>query len=152
MNNKLQTVPNKFKNEVKQPIKNRSCVYDLHYHLVWVTKYRNKAFLSPTIAPLKNKLKQIASNNGITVQAIEVMPNHVHMLVSAKPKVSVTVMMSKLKGISGKWLFMNFPNEMHRIFWHHRIWSHTYYTGSVGNTTEAVVKHYVNTQKERPYQ
>ena len=146
-------VNGKFRNEVKKPTKDRSCVYDLHYHLVWVTKYRDKAFLSSKISnALKNELSKIARKNKITIQAMEIMPNHVHMLVSARPALSVTVMVKKFKGTTGKWLFDTFPKEMRSHFHHHHIWSHTYYAGSVGNTTETVVRHYVQTQKERPYQ
>src|SRR5699024_1430405 len=74
-----------------------------------------------------------------------------HLLISAKPKVSVTVMVKKLKGITGKWLFQAFPDEMRKYFWHSHIWSPNYYVGSVGNTTEAIVKKYIETQKERPF-
>lgn len=142
----------KFKNEVSKPIKERSYVYDLHYHIVWVTKYRNHAFNNDKIVnALKDKLLEIAKDNGYTIEAMEIMPNHVHLLISAKPKVSVTVMVKKLKGITGKWLFQTFPDEMHKYFWHSHIWSSSYYVGSVGNTTEAIVKKYIEMQKERPF-
>lgn len=79
------------------------------------------------------------------------MPNHVHVLISVKPKVSVTVIVKKLKGITGKWLFQTYPQKMNKYFWHGHIWSHSYYVGSVGNTTEDVIKNYINTQKTRPF-
>lgn len=142
----------KFQDEVSEPIKGRSYVYDLHYHLVWVTKYREKAFNSDEIInALKNKLLEIADENEITIEAMEIMPNHVHLLVSAKPKMSVTIMVKKLKGITGKWLFRAFPREMKQHFWHGHIWSHSYYVGSVGQTTESIIRRYIETQKERPF-
>lgn len=100
---------------------------------------------------LKDKIKGIAKDRDYTIEAIEVMPNHVHILISAKPKVAVTVMVKTLKGITGKWLFNTYPDEMNKYFWHGHIWSHSYYVGSVGNTTEAVIKHYIDTQHERPF-
>ena len=140
-----------FKPENKEPIHGRSYVYDLHYHLVWVTKYRNMAFNEQIQQALKDKIKEIAKDRDYTVEAIKVMPNHVHILISAKPKVAVTVMVKTLKGITGKWLFNTYPDEMNKYFWHGHIWSHSYYVGSVGNTTEAVIKHYIDTQHERPF-
>lgn len=140
-----------FKPENKEPIHGRSYVYDLHYHLVWVTKYRNMAFNEQIQQALKDKIKGIAKDRDYTIEAIEVMPNHVHILISAKPKVAVTVMVKTLKGITGKWLFNTYPDEMNKYFWHGHIWSHSYYVGSVGNTTEAVIKHYIDTQHERPF-
>lgn len=142
----------KFENEVSKPIKERSYVYDLHYHVVWVTKYRVHAFNTDKVVnALKDKLLEIAKDNGYTIEAMEIMPNHVHLLISAKPKVSITVLVKKLKGITGKWLFQAFPDEMRKYFWHSHIWSPSYYVGSVGNTTEAIVKKYIETQKERPF-
>lgn len=140
-----------FKPENKEPIHGRSYVYDLHYHLVWVTKYRNMAFNEQIQQALKDKIKEIAKDRDYTVEAIKVMPNHVHILISAKPKVAVTVMVKTLKGITGKWLFNTYPDEMNKYFWHGHIWSHSYYVGSVGNTTEAIIKHYIYTQHERPF-
>lgn len=140
-----------FKPEAKEPIHGRSYVYDLHYHLVWVTKYCEMTFNTDIQSALKKKLKEIAKDKGYTIEAIEVMPNHVHILISAKPKVSITVMVKTLKGITGKWLFNTYPDEMNKHFWHDHIWSHSYYVGSVGNTTEAVIEHYINTQHERPF-
>lgn len=82
----------KFQDEVSESIKGRSYVYDLHYHLVWVTKYREKAFNSDEIInALKNKLLEIADENEIKIEAMEIMPNYVHLLLSAKPKMSVRV-------------------------------------------------------------
>ncbi|WP_334117256.1 IS200/IS605 family transposase [Ligilactobacillus sp.] len=140
----------KFKDEVSEPIKGRSYVYDLHYHLVWVTKYRNKALTPQIQEALKDKLLEIAKENEVTVEAMEIMPNHVHILVSAKPKLSITVMIKKFKGITGKWLFKEFP-ELKNQFWHGHIWSPSYYVGSVGQTTEDVIKKYIKSQKERPF-
>ena len=140
-----------FKPENKEPIHGRSYVYDLHYHLVWVTKYRNMAFNEQIQQALKDKIKGIAKDRDYTIEAVEVMPNHVHILISAKPKVAVTVMVKTLKGIIGKWLFNTYPDEMNKYFWHGHIWSHSYYVGSVGNTTKAVIKHYIDTQHERPF-
>lgn len=140
-----------FKNEATKPLHGRSYTYDLHYHLVWVTKYRDKAFTPEIQQALKTKLVEIANDNGYTIQAIEVLENHVHILISAKPFVSVTVMIKKLKGISGLWLIKTFPMQMNKHFRHHHIWSPSYYVGSVGNTNEAIIKQYIVTQKERPY-
>ena len=78
------------------------------------------------------------------------MSNHVHLLVSAKPKLSVTIMVKKFKGITGKWLFEQFPS-LRKQFWHGHIWSPSYYVGSIGQTTEEVIKKYIKSQKERPF-
>lgn len=140
----------RFSDEVKKPIKGRSYVYDLHYHLVWVTKYRTQALTNEIQNALKDELLEIAQENEITIEAMEIMPNHVHLLVSAKPKVSVTVMVKKFKGITGKWLFKKFP-KLKQKFWHGHIWSPSYYVGSVGHITKDIIQRYINSQRERPF-
>lgn len=62
-----------------------------------MTKYRDKAFDPIIQKALKEKLIEIANDNDYTIQAIEVLENHVHLLISAKPVVSITVMVKKLK-------------------------------------------------------
>ena len=140
-----------FSLESINPEKGRTFVYDLHYHIVWVTKYRNKAFTNAKIvSALKDRLKFIAEKNDFKIEAIEIMPNHVHLLVSAKPKLSITDIVRNLKGNPSRWLFQNYP-ELRHFFWHNHIWSHTYYVGSVGNTSKDTIKNYINTQRRRPY-
>lgn len=129
----------------------RSYVYDLNYHLVWVTKYRERAFTPEIQKALKEKILEIAKENEYDIEELEVLENHVHVLVSAKPKVSVTVIVKKFKGITGKWLWSAFPNEMKQHFWHDHIWSPSYYVGSVGFTSKKTISKYITTQKERPY-
>lgn len=146
----MRMVEYKFEDEITEPIKGRSYVYDLHYHIVWVTKYRNKALTIEMQEALKNKLLEIAKDNDITIEAMEIVSNHVHLLVSAKPKLSVTIMVKKFKGITGKWLFEQFPS-LRKQFWHGHIWSPSYYVSSIGQTTEEVIKKYIKSQKERPF-
>lgn len=92
----------------------------------------------------------IANKNGFRIEAIEIMPNHVHLLVSAKPKLSITDIVKNLKGNSSRWLFQNYP-ELRDYFWHSHIWSHTHYVGSVGNTNKKTIEEYISTQRRRPY-
>ena len=100
---------------------------------------------------LKDKILQICRENEYTVKALEVMPTHVHILLSAKPKESVTNIVKKLKGITAKWLFEKYPETMKEYFWGGHVWSPSYYAGSIGVTTEAVVKKYIETQWNRPF-
>ncbi len=78
-----------FKNDEPDIIHERGYVYNLNYHIVWCTKYRNQALANPIIVDsLKDKILKICHENEYTVKALEIMPNHVHILVSAKPKVN----------------------------------------------------------------
>ncbi|MGN1407311.1 IS200/IS605 family transposase [Lactobacillus sp.] len=142
-----------FKDDEPEIVHGRGYVYNLNYHIVWCTKYQNQALQGTVVVnSLKNKILSICKENGYTVKALEIMPNHVHILISAPPTVSVTVMVKKLKGITAKWLFATFPDLMREKFWGGHIWSPSYYAGSIGVTTGAVVKKYIETQWDRSFQ
>ena len=69
----------------------RNYVYNFHFHLIWVTKYRQKAFTTPELVDeMKDILMHIASLNDVEIETMEVMPDHIHMLISFKPKYAPT--------------------------------------------------------------
>ena len=103
-----------FRNDEPDIIHGRGYVYNLNYHIVWCTKYRNQALANPIIVDsLKGKILQICRENEYTVKALEIMPTHVHILLSAKPKESVTNIVKKLKGITAK----KYLETMKEYFW-----------------------------------
>lgn len=127
-----------------------SSVSVLIYHLVWVTKYRNKALDKETRKLLDQKIGDICQENSCQVEALTVMPNHVHLEVVMPPWLSVTVLIKKLKGTTARWLFKVKP-ELREQFYHHHLWSPSYFARTVGNCSEETIKHYVETQWECPY-
>lgn len=126
-----------------------SSVSILIYHLVWVTKYRNKALDQETRQMLDQRIREILEENSCKAEALTVMPNHVHLEVVMPPWMSVTVLIKKLKGTTARWLFKQKP-ELREQFDHH-LWSPSYFARTVGNCSEETIKRYVETQWERPY-
>lgn len=98
-------------------IHGRTCVYNLNYHIVWCTKYRRKV-LNPEISSrLVELLKDVASEKGFTLVEAKVGEgDHVHCFVSAPPKLSVTDIARWLKGISGRYLLMEYPEQRKRLW------------------------------------
>ena len=81
----------------------RNYVYNFHFHLIWVTKYRQKAFTTPELVDeMKDILMHIASLNDVEIETMEVMPDHIHMLISFKPKYAPTDIVKALKGGSAR--------------------------------------------------
>ena len=69
----------------------RGYIYNFHFHLIWVTKYRNATFTTPALVnEMKDILRYIADLHDITIEKMEVMSDHVHMLISFKSKYSAT--------------------------------------------------------------
>ena len=125
----------------------RGYVYNLHYHLIWVTKYRNPCFISEELVnEMKQILKDIADSSEIEIEELEVMPEHVHLLLSFKPKYSITDVVKNLKGHSARIFLSNHPEIRKDSFWGGKLWSPSYYVGSVGNMSKETIRQYILNQ------
>lgn len=128
----------------------RTCVYNLNYHIIWGTKYRNKWMTADIESEIKDMLIDIADENGFSIDHIEIgLDDHVHLLVSAPPKLSVTVMVKCLKGTSSFRLFRKHP-ELKHFYWKtedRHIWSPSYFVESIGTTNQDAVAKYIDDQR-----
>lgn len=128
----------------------RTCVYNINYHIIWGTKYRNK-WMTPSLEDeIKQILHEIASENGFSISHIEIgLDDHVHLLVTAPPKISVTVIVKCLKGTSSFRLFRRHP-ELKEFYWQKNdryIWSSSYFVESIGSTNSDAVAKYIDDQR-----
>ena len=104
----------------------RTCVYNIGYHIVWSTKYRRKALTGAVADRCKALFTKIATEHDFEVRTMEVMPDHVHLFISAHPKYAPGELVKKLKGQSGRWLFMELP-ELSKKFRHGHSWNYSTY-------------------------
>ena len=126
----------------------RTCVYNINYHVVWPVKYRRK-ILSPEIEDyLKALVQQIAEDKGFTVHLFEAGEgDHIHYFVSAPPKMSVTMIVKYLKGITGRKLFEQFPGIRSKL-WKGQLWNHSYYVETIGSVSEENIRRYIEHQSK----
>ena len=137
----------KRKERIPDAIYERGYVYNFHFHLIWVTKYRNPAFTTPELVQeMKDILLRIAQLNDVTVEELDVMPEHVHMLISFKPKYTPTNIVKALKGGSARLFLKKHPEIKHDKFWGGHIWSRSYYMSTLGNMSKEVVAKYIQNQ------
>ena len=93
----------KKKERIPDAIYEQNYVYNFHFHLVWVTKYRKPAFTTPELVEeMKQLLIKIAQLNEVTIEQMEVMPEHVHLMISFKPKYAASNVVKALKGASAR--------------------------------------------------
>lgn len=124
----------------------RGSVHNLNYHLIWVTKYRESIFNTENkVNDMKEILKTLAGMKDIEIQSIEVMPDHIHLLVSSAPKVSVSEMVKVLKGASARNWFKEHP-ETKELLWGGHLWSDSYFAGTLGDMSKDIVANYINNQ------
>ena len=128
----------------------RTCVYNINYHIIWGTKYRNKWMTPATEDEIKQILHSIAKENGFSIDHIEIgLDDHIHLLISAPPKLSVTVIVKCLKGTSSFRLFRKHP-ELKKFYWKgtdRHIWSPSYFVESIGTTNLEAVAKYIDDQR-----
>ena len=130
--------------EVRDLDKARTCAYQANYHLIWATKYRRKVLLGSVKVRLEELLKTIADQNGCRLLAARVHDgDHVHVFVSALPKVSIPVMVQVFKCVSAKVLFVEFP-EIKSQLWGGHLWSEGYAVRTAGDVTGVKIEEYIN--------
>lgn len=127
-------------------VKARTCVYNVNYHIVWCVKYRKPILTESVQKELKQILYDIADDKGFIIQSCEIGNNdHIHLFVSAHPKLSPSYIVKMLKGISGRKLFLNHP-EISEKLWKGTLWSNSYYIETIGSISEDVIKQYIEKQ------
>lgn len=130
--------------KIKDANYERGYVYNTNYHLIWVTKYRRQCFTTPELVEeMKSILNHVAELSDVNVQEMEVMPDHIHILCSFKPKYSITDIVKNLKGSSARLFLANHPEIRKNQFWGNKLWSNSYYVGTVGNMGKETVKQYI---------
>ena len=126
----------------------RGYVYSIQYHIVWCTKYRNKVLVDGADTDLKKYLYTIAQQYNFSIMAMEVMPDHVHLLVDCRPQFCPSDMIKILKGNTARWLFLQHP-ELKRHLWGGHLWNPSYCIVTVSDRSYEMVRQYINSQKTR---
>ena len=116
------------------------------YHIVFTPKYRRKMIYNHYREDVREIIKQLCSYKGVEILGGNVMSDHVHILVSIPPKMSVSSFMGYLKGKSALMMFDRHANLKYK-FGNRHFWSEGYYVSTVG-LNEAVIKKYIQDQEK----
>lgn len=119
-------------------------VYSSKYHVVWCPKYRRPVLTGAVDARLQEILRDLCQDMRADVIALEVMPDHVHLLVEVDPQFGVHRLVKRLKGASSRYLRQEFPHLKSRL---PTLWTNSYFVSTVGGAPLAVIKQYVEQQK-----
>ena len=129
-------------------IHGRTCVYNINYHIVWSTKYRRKVLTPEIETRLKEIIFSIGADKGFDIAEIEVgLQDHVHVFVSAIPKISISYIAKMLKGITGRLLLKEFP-EIQNKLWNGELWNPSYYAETIGSISEESIRKYIQNQEK----
>lgn len=124
--------------------KNAGAVFSLKYHVVWCPKYRKPVLVNEIENRLRQLLAEKTAELGMTIHALEIMPDHVHLFVESDPTRCVAEIVNRLKGFTSRIMRQEFATLRTRL---PCLWSRSYYAGTVGAVSEATVKRYIASQK-----
>lgn len=126
--------------------KGRSCVFLMHVHLVFVTKYRRNVFTKPILEELRKIFQSVCKDFCAELAEFEGERDHVHLLVNYPPKVSVSRLVNSLKGVSSRLVRKSGYPTIRQALWAGSLWSPSYFAGSCGGAPLEIIRQYIEQQ------
>ena len=123
---------------------NNNIVYSCKYHIVWCPKYRRKVLVDGVDIRLKELIKSICEEIQVDVIEMEIMPDHVHILLNVDPQYGIHRAVKAIKGRTSRILRQEFPWLRSRI---PTLWTNSYFCSAVGRAPLSIVKQYIENQK-----
>ena len=125
---------------------NAHALWDIKYHVVWITKYRYKVLRGEVAERARDLIRQICEAREVRIVRGAVSPDHIHMLVSAPPQLAPSKLVQYVKGRSSRRLQEEFPH-LRKRYWGQHLWARGYFCATVGAVDEATIKQYIENQK-----
>ena len=124
----------------------RHCVFLMHVHLVFVTKYRSPVFTKIHLDTIQNVFTQICESFESELIEFDGEKDHVHLLINYPPKISISKLVNSLKGVSSRRL-RQYHDDIHQYYWKRVLWSPSYFAGSCGGAPIDLIRKYIEQQQ-----
>ena len=124
----------------------RHCVFKLHVHLVFVTKYRRDVFTKEILDDLRPIFAGVCTDFEAELVEFDGEDDHVHLL-NYPPKVSVSALVNSLKGVSSRMIRKNNYSSIRKKLWGGALWSPSYFAGSCGGAPIEIIRQYIEQQR-----
>lgn len=125
----------------------RHCVFNMHVHLVFVTKYRRIVFNKAMLESMKMIFHIICEQFEAELIEFEGECDHVHLLINYPPKLAISKLVNSLKGVSSRVLKRDFKKDIEKYYWKGVLWSPSYFAGSCGGAPIDIIRQYIENQK-----
>ena len=126
--------------------KSSHTTYSLHYHFIFIPKYRKPALRGDIALRLRELIREICRGNNIEILKGHVRPDHVHLLLSVPPHLSPSRVMQAIKGKTSHHLLQEF-RRLRKEFWGRHLWARGYFVATSGNVTDEVIMEYIRLQE-----
>jgi putative transposase len=124
---------------------NKNVVYSCKYRVIFCPKYRRPVLVNAIASRLKELLVQIAIEIKVEIIEMEIMSDHVHLLVEVDPQFGIHRVVKRFKGVTSRYLRLEFPELKRRL---PTLWTNSYFVSTVGGTPLEAVKMYIQNQRE----
>jgi putative transposase len=121
-------------------------VYNIGYHIIWCPKYRRKVLVDRVEIRLKELLFEKAEQISVSIESLEIMPDHVHVFVKTTPVNAPHYVVQQFKGYTSRILRKEFKFLRTRL---PTLWTRSYYIESIGHISESVIRKYIESQKNQ---
>ena len=125
---------------------NNNVVYSCKYHVIWCPKYRRKVLIGAIADRLQELIHQGAIEHQSEVIELEIMPDHVHLLVEVDPQYGIHRLVKQIKGQTSRILRQDFQSIKSRL---PTLWTNSYFVSTVGGAPLAMIKQYIESQKNQ---
>ncbi|OIP32877.1 MAG: IS200/IS605 family transposase [Deltaproteobacteria bacterium CG12_big_fil_rev_8_21_14_0_65_43_10] len=129
--------------------KSSHTVYDIKYHIVWITKYRKPILRADIAQRVRDLIREICKANDVDIIKGHISRDHVHIFVSAPPHISVSQLVKSIKGKTSRKMMMEYK-RLSREFWGRHMWARGYFVATSGNVTDEVIIKYIEQQGQEP--
>ena len=123
---------------------NNNIVYSCKYHVVWCPKYRRKVLVGDIEQRLKELIYEVAAEINVDIIEMEIMPDHVHLLMEVDPQFGIHRAVKTIKGKTSRVLRSEFASLRSRL---PSLWTNSYFLSTVGGASLSVIKQYIENQK-----
>jgi putative transposase len=120
-------------------------VFEIHLHLVWITKYRRPVLTGEVAVRTRDMIREGCRQQDVTILKGHVSKDHVHLFVSIPPDVTISRLVQQLKGKTAYKLMWEFPH-LRKKFWGGHMWARGYFCCSSGNVTDEIIMQYIENQ------
>jgi len=122
-------------------------VFDIKYHIVWITKYRKPILNTKRAMRTRELIREICLAHSVDILKGHVSKDHVHLLVSVPPQLSVSTLTQYLKGKTSRRLLQE-DKQLSKIYWGQHLWARGYFAVSSGTITDEAIMEYIAHQDE----
>ncbi len=122
-------------------------VYDIKYHIVWITKYRKPILYGDIGVRLRELIWQICTSVDVQILKGHISRDHVHIMVSVPPHISVSKLVQSVKGRTSRKLLEEY-RSLKKAFWGQHLWARGYFAATSGNVTDEVIMKYIEEQNK----